>query len=76
MEDRYTSLHYRGILSVASEPFWLPKYGGMIPTLAPRRQNNSLSKDVYILIFWTCKMVYSSVKAAIAKYHKLDALKQ
>ena len=50
MEYRYTSLHYRGILSVASVPFWLLRYGGMIPTLAPRRQNNSLFKDVYILI--------------------------
>ena len=39
-------------------------------------QNNCLSKDFYILIFWTCEMVYSSVKPAIAKYHKLDALKQ
>ena len=65
MEDRYTSLHYRGILSVASVPFWLPRYGGMIPTLALRRQNNSLSKDVYILVPGTFKSCYVLCKRRI-----------
>lgn len=40
-------------------------------------QNNGLPKDVYFLILRTCDMfcymVHSFAKAAVTKYHRLDA---